>query len=154
MKVVLIQNVPKLGDAGDVVDVKPGYGRNYLLPRGLAEALTKKALAEIEDIKRVAVRRAERELAEARSIASRLEGHIVRIEGKTGARGAKLYGSVTTQALANAIAQHLGTEVDKRRISIPEPIKILGMHKYIIRLHTDVVVEGQLEVVKKKEAEE
>ncbi len=154
MKVVLIQNVPKLGDAGDVVEVKPGYGRNYLLPRGLAEALSKKALAEIEDIKRVAIRRAERELAEARSIASKLEGHIVRIEGKTGARGAKLYGSITSQALANAIAEHLGAEVDKRRISIPEPIKILGMHKYIIRLHTDVVVEGQVEVVKRKETEE
>ena len=148
MKVILLENVPNLGQAGDVVEVKAGYGRNYLLPRGMAQALTREALAEVEDLKRVAVRRAETELARAQDTAAQLEQHIVRLQGKTGARGAKLYGSVTTQALARAIGEHLGTEIDKRKISLPEPIKTLGLHKYVIKLHPDVIVEGKVEVVK------
>ncbi len=151
MKVLLLENVPNLGEAGDVVEVKAGYGRNYLLPRGMAQPLTSKALAEIEEIKRVAVRRAERELEVARGMASRLQGHTIRLEGKTGARGAKLYGSVTTQALAGAIGAFLETEIDKRKITVPESIKTLGLHKYRIRLHPEVDVEGQVEVVKKEE---
>jgi len=151
MKVILLENVPNLGEAGDVVEVKSGYGHNYLLPRNMAQALTKKALAEIEDIKRVALRRAERELEIAKELAGKLEGHTVVLPGKTGARGAKLYGSITTQALAAAIGSHLGVEIDKRKISVPEPIKTLGLHKYHIKLHPEVEVEGQVEVVKKTE---
>lgn len=148
MKVILLENVPNLGDAGEVVDVKPGYGRNYLFPRGMAKDLSKKALAEVEEIKKVAVRRAERELENAKELASKLSGHIVKLEGKTGARGSKLYGSVTSQAIANSLAQHLGMEIDKRKISIPEPIKSLGLHDYIIKLHPEVEITGKVEVVK------
>ena len=151
MKVVLLENVAHLGNAGDVVEVKPGYGRNYLLPRGMAQALTQKALAEIEEIKRVAMRKADRDLANAKDIESKLSGAIPKIEGKVGARGAKLYGSITSQAIAKALGDHLETEIDKRRITIPEPIKTLGIHKYVIKLHPEVEVEGQIEVVKRKE---
>jgi large subunit ribosomal protein L9 len=151
MKVILLQNVPNLGQAGDVVEVKAGYGRNYLLPRGMAQGLTKKALAEIEEIKRVAIARADRELGIARDMARKLEGHVIRMEGRTGARGAKLYGSVTTQSLAVAIGAFLEAEIDKRKISVPEPIKTLGLHSYIIRLHSEVEVEGKVEVVKMAE---
>jgi len=150
MKVILLENVPNLGVAGDVVEVKGGYGRNYLLPRRMAQALTKKALAEVEEIKRVALRRAERELKSAKELAGELENHTIQIEGKTGARGAKLYGSITTQAIAGVIGAYLKKEIDKRKISLPEPIKTLGMHKYVIKLHSDVEVEGNIEVVKKK----
>ena len=150
MKVILLESVPNLGETGDVVEVKAGYGRNFLLPRKMAQALTQKALAEIEDIKRVAIRRAERELDAAKEMAKSLEGHTVRMERKTGARGVKLYGSVTTQALAGSIGEFLQAEIDKRKITIPESIKTLGLHKYRIKLHPDVEVEGQVEVVKKK----
>jgi large subunit ribosomal protein L9 len=148
MKVILVQNVPNLGSAGDVVDVKPGYGRNYLFARGLAEGLSKKAIAEVEELKKAAVRRADRELKAARDLASKLQGHVVKLEGKAGARGAKLYGSITSQALANSISQFLGIEIDKRKITISEQIKSLGMHNYTIRLHPEVEVEGRVEVVK------
>jgi len=148
MKVLLLESVYKLGDAGAVVDVKPGYARNFLIPRKFAQPLSKKALAEIEEVKRVAVRRADRELHDAKELAGRLEGHMVRMSRKTGARGQKLYGSVTTQALASAVGQFLGAEIDKRKVTIPDPIKTLGIHKYQIRLHSEVIVEGQVEVVK------
>ncbi len=151
MKVILLENVPNLGEAGDVVEVKPGYCRNYLVPRGMAQLLTKKTLAEVEEIKRVAVRRAERDLTRAKELAERLEGHTMRLEGRVGARGAKLYGSITTQALARAIGEYLETEIDKRKVTIPEPIKTLGLHSYAIKLHPDVTVEGKVEVVKIQE---
>jgi len=150
MKVILLENVSNLGEAGDVVDVKSGYCRNYLVPRGMAEVLSTKALAEVEELKKVAIRRAERELAKAREIAGKLEGHTVKIAGKTGARGARLYGSVTTQAIATAIASFTGSETDKRKISLPEPVKMLGLHKYVYKIHPEVTIEGQLEVVKQE----
>jgi large subunit ribosomal protein L9 len=153
MKVILLENVYKLGQTGDVVDVKPGYARNFLLARKMAQALSKDALAQIEELKRVALRRADRDLAAARLLASRLQDHVVKLEGKPGARGSKLYGSVTSQSIATAVGTFLEMEIDKRRISLPEPIKTLGMHKYTIKLHPEVEVEGRVEVVKKPEAE-
>jgi len=151
MKVVLLENVENLGQAGDVVEVKSGFGRNYLLPRRMAEVLTENAQAEIEEIKRVALRKAERDLVTAKGLASKLEGAIPKLEGKVGARGAKLYGSITTQAIAKALGMHLETEIDKRKVRLPEPIKTLGLHKYVIKLHPEVEVEGQVEVVKRQE---
>ncbi len=148
MKVILLENVANLGDAGDVVEVKPGYGRNYLLPNKMAQMLTKKALAEVEEIKRVAVRRADRDLSRARELAKKLGGYTIQLKGKTGARGNKLYGSITSQQLANSIGEYLETEIDKRKITIPESIKTLGLHTYTLKLHHEVTVEGKVEVVK------
>lgn len=148
MKVILLENVPNLGEAGDVVEVKSGYGRNYLFPRRMASALTKQAQAEVEEIKRIAKQRADRDLKSAKEMAKKLESFTVKLTGKVGGRGNKLYGSVTTQQIALAVAGFLETEIDKRRVSLPEPIKTLGLHKYIVRLHPDVVVEGRVEVVK------
>ena len=123
MKVILLQRIPNLGEAGDVVEVKDGFGRNFLIPRGLAQHLSKKAVNEIEEIKRVALRRSERELDFANDIAKKLKDHTIQIKGRTGARGNKLYGSITTQQIANAILERLGVEIDKRKISLPEQIK-------------------------------
>ncbi len=151
MKVILLENVPKLGQAGDVVEVKSGYGRNYLVPRGMAQTLTKKALAEIEELKRVAIRRSDRELDNARKMGEKLDGYTIQLPGKVGGRGNKLYGSVTTQQIATAIGLFLEIELDKRKISVPEPIKTLGMHDYKIKLHPEIEVEGKVEVVKAEE---
>ncbi|HDS29704.1 MAG TPA: 50S ribosomal protein L9 [Firmicutes bacterium] len=148
MKVILLQRIPNLGEAGDVVEVKDGFGRNFLIPRGLAQHLSKKAVNEIEEIKRVALRRSERELDFANDIAKKLKDHTIQIKGRTGARGNKLYGSITTQQIANAILERLGVEIDKRKISLPEQIKTLGLHDYTVKLHTDVTVESKVEVVK------
>jgi large subunit ribosomal protein L9 len=148
MKVILLENVPNLGNAGDVVDVKPGYGRNYLLPRRMAGPLTKRALAEVEEIKRVAVQRADKELKTAHEMAKKLENQTLKLTGKVGGRGSKLYGSVTTQQIALALSNLLQTEIDKRKVSLPEPIKSLGLHKYAVKLHSEVTVEGNVEVVK------
>ena len=151
MKVLLLENVHKLGSAGDIVEVKGGFGRNFLLPRGMAQAITAKAVKEIEEIKRVTIRRADRELNAAKELGSKLESHTIQLEGKIGARGNKLYGSVTTQAIASSIGSYLGIEVDKRKISLPEAIKTLGMHKYVVKLHPDVEITGNIEVIKRKE---
>jgi large subunit ribosomal protein L9 len=151
MKVVLLQNVNNLGTAGDVVDVKPGYCRNYLIPQGLANILNKQALAAVEEIKRVALRKAENALEHAKGIAGRIEGQTIQIQGKVGKRGAKLYGSITSQALASALGASLEEDIDKRMISFPEPIRTLGMHEYVIKLHPEVVVTGKVEVIKKPE---
>ena len=153
MKVILLQNVPNLGIAGDVVDVKPGYGRNFLLPRSMAGALTRKALAEVEEIRRVAVQRSKRDLDGAQELAKLLENHTVKLTGKVGSRASKLYGSITTQQIALAISSFLGTEIDKRKVSLPEPIRNLGLHSYSVKLHPDVEVKGRVEVVKTVESE-
>ena len=148
MKVILLENVPNLGQAGDVVDVKPGYGRNFLFPRRMAGALSKRALAEVEEIKRVALVRADRELKNAQEMAKRLQNHTIKLTGRVGGRGSKLYGSVTTQQIASGISSFLQAEIDKRKISLPETIRTLGLHDYVIKLHPDVVVQGKVEVVK------
>jgi large subunit ribosomal protein L9 len=148
MKIILLQNVPNLGVAGDVVEVKPGYGRNYLIPRKMGDTLSKKALAEVEEVKRVAVQRSQRDLAKAQELAKTIENHTVKLTGKVGTRGSKLYGSVTTQQIATAVSSFLGMEVDKRKISLEEPIRTLGLHNYTIKLHPDVEVKSRVEVVK------
>jgi large subunit ribosomal protein L9 len=114
----------------------------------MASALTRQAQAEVEEIKRIAKQRADRDLKSAKEMAKKLESFTVKLTGKVGGRGNKLYGSVTTQQIALAVAGFLETEIDKRRVSLPEPIKTLGLHKYVVRLHPDVVVEGRVEVVK------
>lgn len=151
MKVILLQNVDKLGSAGDVVDVKSGYGRNFLVRQGMAQVLSKSALAEVEDLQKSAQRRAEKELESAKEIASKLENEMVKLFGRVGKRGNKLYGSITTQALATAIGSQLNVDIDKRKISIPEAIKTLGIHDYNVKLHPDVHVNGKVEVMKKAE---
>lgn len=151
MKVILLENVPNLGLAGDVVDVKSGYCRNYLVPRGMAKTLTKSAHAQIEELKRVAIRRADRDLDNAKKLAAKLSDFTIQLPGKVGGRGSKLYGSITTQQIATAIGLYLESEIDKRKVSVPEPIKTLGLHDYKIKLHPDVEVEGKVEVVKAEE---
>lgn len=148
MKVVLLENITNLGQAGDIVEVKPGYARNFLIPRKMASALSKNALAKVEEIKRVSLLRAEREFNAAKEIAQKIESHVITITGKVGERGLKLYGRITTQQIADALKSYLGAEVDKRKISIPEPIRTLGLHYYTIKLHPKIVVEGKIEVVK------
>lgn len=146
IKVVLQQDVDNLGSSGDVVRVRPGYARNYLIPRGLAMPATTANLARVDELKRVAKAKAEQALAEAREIAKKLESTSVKIERAVGEEN-KMYGSVTARDIEEAYAS-AGLEVDRKKIQLPEPIKQLGLHEVLVKLHANVSANLRVEVVK------
>lgn len=146
MKLILTQEVSGLGAAGDVVDVKDGYGRNYLLPRGYAITWTKGGQRQIDTIRRA---RASREIAgldAAREVKAELEESSVRLTAKAGETG-RLFGAVTPADIASAVAAAGGPSVDKRRIEVGAPIKSVGEHTITVRLHPEVAAQVRLEVV-------
>ncbi len=139
MKVILTKEVLGLGDPGEIVTVKNGYGRNYLIPRGLAIEATKKNVALVEAERQRIQRQQAREAEKRRQEAAALEGLSVTIVKRAGETG-KLYGSVTNQDIARALAE-LGHDIDRRRIIMEGPIKSLGTHVVQIKLHPQVVVD-------------
>ena len=147
IKVVLQKDVPNLGPGGQIVRVRPGYARNYLIPRGLAARATEQNLRRIDELKRLAAERADRELAEAREIVQKLEAASVKLERAVGEEN-RMYGSVTTKDVEHAFAE-LGLTVDRRKIELAEPIKTLGAHEVPIKLHPQVKAVLRIEVVKK-----
>lgn len=146
MKVILTANVKGLGSAGDVVEVADGYGRNFLIPRGLAREASAAALKEHADRARAEAARGERERAEARRVAARLEGQEVVVRARAG-EGGRLFGSVTAQDVIEAIGRIHGLDIDRRRLELPSPIKTLGRHPVRLRLHPDVTVAVDVVVV-------
>jgi len=146
MKLILTQEVTGLGGPGDVVDVAGGYGRNYLVPRGLAMRWTRGAEKQIELIKRARSTREIRGLDDAREAASRLASLQVRLETRAGG-GGRLFGSVSPADIAAAVTAAGGPELDKRRIEIKNPIKTVGAHQVRVRLHPDVAATLDVEVV-------
>jgi large subunit ribosomal protein L9 len=147
IKVVLEKDVPNLGSGGQVVRVRPGYARNYLIPRGLAARATEQNLRRVEDLKRLAAERGEHELAQAQEIAQKLEATSIKLERAVGEEN-RMYGSVTTKDIEHAY-QELGLTVDRRKIELAEPIKTLGLHEVPIRLHAQVKASLRVEVIKK-----
>ncbi|MBN2197482.1 MAG: 50S ribosomal protein L9 [Polyangiaceae bacterium] len=147
IKVVLQDDVPSLGASGDVVRVRPGYARNFLIPRGLAALATRANLARVEDLRRQAEERAAQRLTEAQAVRVKLEAISVKLERAVGDEN-KMYGSVTTKDIEEAYAA-LGVEVDRRKLVLPDPIKTLGLHEVQLRLHAEVSASLRVEVVKK-----
>ncbi|MGE5092227.1 MAG: 50S ribosomal protein L9 [Bacillota bacterium] len=145
MEVILREDVKSLGKAGDLVRVKPGYGRNYLLPSGLAYEATEGNKKRIAAETRARSTRAEAERTEAQAQAARLGAVELTLKGKAGEEG-KLFGSVTASDIAEALAAK-GFEVDRRRIELDQPIKTLGRHTVGVRLHADVRAEIRVDVV-------
>jgi large subunit ribosomal protein L9 len=145
MKLILTQEVTGLGGPGDVVDVAGGYGRNYLVPRGLAMRWTRGAEKQRELIKRARSVREIRGLDDARDAANRLASLTVRLETKAGG-GGRLFGSVSPADIAAAVLAAGGPELDKRRIEIKNPIKTVGSHQVAIRLHPEVRAMLDIEV--------
>lgn len=139
MQVILTKEVLGLGDPGEIVKVKPGYGRNYLIPQGMAIEATKKNLAMIEAEQKRIQKRLAAEAEKMRSESQRLEEVSLVIKAKAGETG-KLYGSVTNMDLAKALAEQ-GIEIDRRRIILEAPIKSLGEHPFRVKLHPHVVVD-------------
>jgi len=152
MKIILRKDVEKLGDAGDIVDVKPGYARNYLLPQGLAETASEANIARLEEERRQAEERARRDYLEARRRASQLEGTILIFHARAGEEG-KLFGSVSPADIADRAMERaeLDFELRKNDIELEEPIKELGAYKVPIDLHADVEVEIQVRVEREED---
>ena len=147
MKLILTQEVDGLGSAGDVVEVKDGYGRNYLVPRGLGIRWTRGGEKQIESIKAARASRDVRDLDHAKEIKTKLESTTVNLPVRAG-EGGRLFGAVTVNDIAGAISSTLGEgSVDKRRILVGNPIKSLGTHKVTVKVHEDVDAVVSLNVV-------
>jgi large subunit ribosomal protein L9 len=146
MKLILTHEVANLGAPGDVVEVKNGYGRNYLVPRGLAIQWTKGAEKQITTIKKAREVRDVRDLGHAEEIKSQLEAKPVNLQVKAGT-GGRLFGSVTVTDIVAAVRDAGGPDIDKRRIEIGQPIKSLGSHQVSVRIHPEVAATLALNVV-------
>ena len=145
MKVILIEEIRGLGTRGDVVTVKDGYARNFLLPKNLAREATAGNLKQIEHERRKWALLADQEKAQAQKSAEAVKGVKVQIEKRVGEHG-HLFGSVTANEIADAL-EAKGITVDKRRIELGSPIKNVGLHDVEVRLHRDVSAHIQVEVV-------
>jgi large subunit ribosomal protein L9 len=139
IQVILSEDVHALGDAGEVVSVKPGYARNFLVPQGKALIATAERVNEVEHKRRVINEKLAKELKDVTAVKAKLEGTVLEIAAQAGEEG-KLFGSVTAQNLADLLAEK-GLEVDRRKIQLSEAIKTLGEHTVSIRLRSDVVAE-------------
>ena len=146
MKLILTHEVTGLGAPGDVVEVKDGYGRNYLLPRGFAIQWSRGAEKQIETIRKARRAREVRDLGHAEEIKKELEGLNVRLSSRAGNSG-RLFGAVTVADIAQAVSKAGGPQLDKRKIEIPNPIKTVGSHKVSVRLHSDVAATIGLTIV-------
>ena len=147
MKLILTQEVSGLGAAGDIVEVKDGYGRNFLVPRGFAIRWTKGGERTVDSIKAARSSREVRDLDHAKQIKARLEGTPVQLPVRAG-EGGRLFGAVTVNDIAEAIAAGIGsTAVDKRKIIVGNPIKSLGSHQVTVKVHDELDATVVLNVV-------
>jgi large subunit ribosomal protein L9 len=146
LQVVLQESLPNLGRSGELVRVRPGYARNYLVPRGLAVYATEKNVARLEHEKREALARAAKLKGEFAALAARLNGVTVRLARNVGGED-RMYGSVTTKDVAEALAQ-MGHQVDRRKIELPDGIKTLGTYDASVRFSHEVNASFRVEVVR------
>jgi large subunit ribosomal protein L9 len=147
-KVILRQDLEKLGSAGEIVSVKPGFARNYLLPRGFAYEATSANVRQLEEDRRRAEQRAKRDFLEARRRAAQLDGVSLTFHAKAGEES-KLFGSITSADIADRLGeQSLDFTIDRRQVDLPDPIKALGVYSVPIRLHAEVRPEIKVWVIK------
>jgi large subunit ribosomal protein L9 len=140
VEVILIQDIPTLGEVGDVKSVADGYARNYLIPRGMAKPATSGELRQAQQHRRTAAKQAVRDLANAQTVAERLSQMTLVFKARAG-EGTKLYGSITSANIADRIAEELGQEFDRRKVQLDESLRQLGTHQVPIRLMADIVPE-------------
>jgi large subunit ribosomal protein L9 len=146
VKVILKQDIKGVGKAGSVADVAEGYGRNYLLPRGLALEATTGSLAQLAGQREAKERRDEKLLAEAREVAALFASKPLEIKAKGGDRG-KLFGAVTNAQVADALRAAFGVEIDRHKIELPEPIKAAGDYACTVKLAHGVTARVSVRVV-------
>ena len=147
MKVILLQEVKKLGDRGDVKEVSNGYARNFLIPKGLAMEATPKALKDLETQKKTLERKEQDEKEKMEALAEKLKGVKVTLNARVG-EGGKLFGSVTSKDIAQKL-QEQGYNVDRRKIDLGEPIRGLGSYTVTLKLHPEISAE--IEVIVEEE---
>jgi large subunit ribosomal protein L9 len=149
MKVILTQEVSGLGSPGDVIEVKDGYGRNYLLPQGFAIAWTKGGEKQVSVIKRARSTREIRDLDHANEVKGQLEDLKVLLSARAG-EGGRLFGSVTAAEVADAVRAAGGPTLDRRRLELPGHIKSVGAYQVQVKLHPEVIAKIALSVVPAK----
>ncbi len=144
VKVILRESVPSLGEAGDLVGVKPGFARNYLIPQGKATIASEARVRELEHHRRVVAEKLARDLKALESVRKHLESLELEVKARVGEEG-KLFGSVTALQIAELLGEK-GYEVDRRKIALAEPIKEAGEHVVAIRLHADLTAQVKVKV--------
>lgn len=149
MKVILTQEVSGLGAPGDIIEVKDGYGRNYLLPQGFAITWSKGAEKQVTVIRRARSAREIRDLGHANEVKAQLEGLKVSLSARAG-DGGRLFGSVTPAEVVDAVKAAGGPALDRRRLELSGHIKSLGAHQVRVKLHPEVTAKFDLNVVKAK----
>lgn len=145
MKLILTHEVSGLGTPGDIVEVKDGYGRNFLLPRNLATPWTRGGEKQVEVIRKARAAREIATLDEAQSVKQSLESRPVVLTARAG-QGGRLFGAITPADIALAVTAGGGPAVDKRKVELPQPIKITGSHTVLIRLHPEVSAKVTVDV--------
>ena len=146
MKLILTHDVQNLGAPGDVVEVANGYGRNYLVPQGLAILATKGAEKQVATIRRAREVREVRDLGHAKEIQGQLAGLTVKLPARSG-QGGRLFGSVTAADVVKAVSAAGGPKLDRRLVSLPTPIKSLGSHTVQVKVHPEVEASLSVDVV-------
>ncbi|PID54282.1 MAG: 50S ribosomal protein L9 [Micrococcales bacterium] len=145
MKLILTHEVSGLGAPGDVIEVKDGYARNYLIPRGLATGWTKGGQKQVDSIRAARTSREIANLEDAQALKTKVESAQVVVHANAGGAG-RLFGAVTPADVAAAVKDSTGSEVDKRKVEIPQPIRTLGEYPVKIRLHPEVLADLTIEV--------
>ncbi|MGB9761745.1 MAG: 50S ribosomal protein L9 [Caldimicrobium sp.] len=148
MQVILKKDIPKLGKAGDIVKVKDGFARNYLLPKGLAILANQKNLKALEKERRIILAKAERERKKIQSLAEKLQGQTLTLYRRVVEEG-RLYGSVSAIDIVKALEER-GIEIDKNQVLLEEPIKSIGVYEVKIKVGADLSVPIKVEVIEEK----
>ena len=146
MKVILLQEVKKLGKKGEIMELAEGYARNFLLPKKLAAPATADTLNQLQQQKSAAADRQKRQLEEAKLLAAQLGQIEVKVKAKAG-EGGKLFGAVTTKDIADAAKIQHGVELDRRKMEITDPIKNLGQTSVVMKIHPEVTAEIKVQVI-------
>lgn len=146
MKVILLEDVKSVGKKGELINASEGYAKNFLFPKKLAVEATKSNLNDFELKQKAEVKRKQEELEKAQELATALNEKVVTIRVKTGGNG-KLFGSVTNKEVADAIVEQTKLDIDKKKVSIGDPIKMLGERTATIKLHPKVSAEVTIKIV-------
>ena len=146
MDIILLQDVEHVGYKHEVVTVKDGYGRNYLIPQKLALLANSANKARLEELKRREDATEAKRLGEYQEVADKLKGQVLKIGAKAGTSG-KIFGSVTNIQITNALKEQFGLDVERRKVQLPDNVKELGTYTMVLNLHKEVSPEIQFEVV-------
>jgi large subunit ribosomal protein L9 len=146
MKVIMLKDVDKVGDKHEVLEVKNGFGRNYLLPRGLAIIANKSNLGRLNEMIRREEAQEQKRLDVYKEMAAQLAGKTLKVGAKAGTSG-RIFGSITQLSVKNALQEQFGLEVERKKIILPEEAKEIGSYQLTLRLHPEVVHEMEMEVV-------